>query len=385
MNRSELLMSGQRTMSSNTSGVQLVMPLSLFLSSSPGQRERCRVSEVPMLKLVRETRQSLDAQNVRISCPQLPTDINLNPPLLAYISNRRLLLSLADAGGRLMYAYKDLLELAGLTTRLYTLLSTLLNLKKGYIPLPIEGAPEIRLANLNVRVPRGRTDPGKALEDQEKAEGQSEKSSSSGDDDAPLVRDLNLAIKAGEHLMITGSNGVGKTAVARVLGGLWDPAGDEPLVEMPRDAKETSDFFAKGRLVDSSLERPRPTLYVLPQRSYMTVGSLLEQIIYPCSFASFAKYAEAVAPLQPPPSGSRLNLPIIPRDHPVLVEIYDILEKVFLAYVVEREGGLAVRKEWRDVLSGGEKQRMGMARVLWWRPRFAVLDGKLPLIILVRI
>ncbi|PPR01356.1 hypothetical protein CVT24_006310 [Panaeolus cyanescens] len=293
----------------------------------------------------------------------------------SYISNRRLLLSLADAGGRLMYAYKDLLELAGLTTRLYTLLSTLLNLKKGYVPLVIEGAPEIKLANLDVRVPRGRTDPEKALEEKEKAGEQSEKSSSAGDnEDAPLVKDLNLTIKVGEHLMITGSNGVGKTAVARVLGGLWDPAGDEPRVEMPRDAKETADFFAKGRLVNGSLERPRPTLYVLPQRSYMTVGSLLEQIIYPCSFASFVKYAEAVAPLQPPPAGSRLNLPVIPRDHPVLVEIYDILEKVFLAYVVEREGGLSVRKEWRDVLSGGEKQRMGMARVLWWRPRFAVLD-----------
>lgn len=35
----------------------------------------------------------------------------------AYISNRRLLLSLADAGGRLMYAYKDLVEVAGLTGR----------------------------------------------------------------------------------------------------------------------------------------------------------------------------------------------------------------------------------------------------------------------------
>ena len=32
----------------------------------------------------------------------------------AYIYNRRLL-SLADAGGRLMYAYKDLVEVAGLT------------------------------------------------------------------------------------------------------------------------------------------------------------------------------------------------------------------------------------------------------------------------------
>ncbi|KAF5334773.1 hypothetical protein D9611_012974 [Ephemerocybe angulata] len=55
-----------------------------------------------------------------------------------YISNRRLLLSLADAGGRMMYAYKDLLELAGLTTRIYTLVSTLHQLP------PLE-TPEISL------------------------------------------------------------------------------------------------------------------------------------------------------------------------------------------------------------------------------------------------
>ena len=58
-----------------------------------------------------------------------------------------------------------------------------------------------------------------------------------------------------------------------------------------------------------------------------------------------------------------------------LAEIHDILHKVYLGYLVGREGGLHVRKEWRDVLSGGEKQRMGIARVLWWRPKFAVLDG----------
>ena len=43
----------------------------------------------------------------------------------AYISNRQLVLSLADASCHLMYAYKDMLELAGLTTQLYTLISTL--------------------------------------------------------------------------------------------------------------------------------------------------------------------------------------------------------------------------------------------------------------------
>lgn len=40
-------------------------------------------------------------------------------------TNKRLMLSLADAGGRMMYSIKDLSELAGYTSRVYTLISTL--------------------------------------------------------------------------------------------------------------------------------------------------------------------------------------------------------------------------------------------------------------------
>lgn len=55
-------------------------------------------------------------------------------------------------------------------------------------------------------------------------------------------------------------------------------------------------------------------------------------------------------------------------------DLKSVLEAVRLGYLPDREGGWDTRKEWKDVLSGGEKQRMAFARLLYHEPRFAIID-----------
>lgn len=55
-------------------------------------------------------------------------------------------------------------------------------------------------------------------------------------------------------------------------------------------------------------------------------------------------------------------------------DLQRVLDAVHLGYLVEREGGFDARKEWKDVLSGGEKQRMGFARVGYWKPGWVMAD-----------
>jgi ABC-type uncharacterized transport system fused permease/ATPase subunit len=51
-----------------------------------------------------------------------------------------------------------------------------------------------------------------------------------------------------------------------------------------------------------------------------------------------------------------------------------LLKYVNLEYIEDREGGFDSLNEWKDVLSGGEKQRMAMARLFYHKPIFGVLD-----------
>jgi ATP-binding cassette subfamily D (ALD) long-chain fatty acid import protein len=240
-----------------------------------------------------------------------------------FITNKRLMLSLADAGGRMMYSLKDLSELAGYTSRVYTLISTLHRVHASAYHPPRNTYPELySLADAQGTLHKGfsgvRFENAPVVAPGLYPQGGEE-----------LLDNLNFVIQSNQHILIIGPNGAGKSAVARILAGLWPVY--RGLVSRPRNVGQDGIMF-------------------LPQRPYLSPGTLRDQIIYPHTEYDMR-------------NSSR-------RD----TELETILADVKLAYLPSREGGFDTRKTWKDVLSGGEKQRISFARLLYHSPAFAVID-----------
>ncbi|KAI9829985.1 MAG: hypothetical protein M1826_005158 [Phylliscum demangeonii] len=275
----------------------------------------------------------------------------------AFITNKRLMLSLADAGGRLMYSIKELSELAGSTSRVYGLIATLHRVQADAYgdAYPGARAPALALtptssasastsaaARFSLADVQGTTQIGFDGVRLENVPVVAPAAAFPGAGALLLAAPLSFVVRPGEHLLISGGNGVGKSAVARIVAGLWPVF--RGLVSRPRRVPGGQ---------DGNRGPGRPEILFLPQRPYLSLGTLRDQVLYPHSAAAVSVDGEAAD---------------------ADAHLVAVLRAVRLEYLPEREGGWDARKEWKDVLSGGEKQRMAWARLFYHEPRYAFLD-----------
>lgn len=132
----------------------------------------------------------------------------------------------------------------------------------------------------------------------------------------PLLANAALTAKAGDSVLVQGPSGSGKSTLFRAFAGIWP--------------------FARGRV-----QVPADAMFV-PQRPYMPDGPLRVALAYP---EDAAKY----------------------DDEQLRQALKDALLPEFAARLDDSDA-------WSQKLSGGEQQRLAIARVLLKKPRWVFAD-----------
>ncbi|CAM6031838.1 unnamed protein product, partial [Sphagnum compactum] len=234
-----------------------------------------------------------------------------------YYTYGRMLVKMAEAIGRLVLAGREMSRLAGFTARMIELNKVLDDVNKGRYERTMVSNSES--ADSQIGPGRGSITFRDNIIKFERVP----LVTPNGD---VLVKELTFEVKSGVNVLVCGPNGCGKSSLFRILGELWPTWG--------------------GKIT----KPPRGKLFYIPQRPYMTLGTLRDQIIYPHTHEEMMKRGRSDADLE------------------------NYLDLVQLSYLKVREHGLDAIEDWIDVLSGGEKQRVAMARLFYHNPQFAILD-----------
>ena len=146
----------------------------------------------------------------------------------------------------------------------------------------------------------------------------------------PVLRDLSLAVPFGDHLVITGASGIGKSTLAALLAGIREP---------------TSGVVAfAGRRVTALPEETRNRLVVLvPQEAYVFPGTVRDNLRYLAPLADDAAIIHAA-------------------------------ECVGLQLLLTRLGGLDAQVSDPAVLSSGERQLLALVRTYLSPAPVVILD-----------
>lgn len=268
---------------------------------------------------------------------KLPQEITGSGPKAdqtgSFMTNRRLLISSSDAFGRLMSSYKEISQLAGYTSRVSMLLDVIQDTQRGHFEKALVSSAS---TDANAAVLAGRGE----LEESEDIDFQNVPIVSPNGD--VLVKALSFHIGPGDHLLIVGPNGCGKSSLFRILGGLWPVYGGK--VRKP----------------------PSDDIFYIPQRPYLSKGSLRQQILYPDTRPDMVAKG------------------VTDKDLMKILAVLEIDKLLGLnsnkasfdtgSKQSREKTGLDMEAEWSDVLSTGHQQRIAAARLFYHRPKYAILD-----------
>jgi len=147
----------------------------------------------------------------------------------------------------------------------------------------------------------------------------------------PIVRGVQFALKPGEVLAVVGPSAAGKTSLARLLVGLWPSMGGKVRLD-------GADVYSWDKT------ELGPYVGYLPQGVELLDGSIAENI---------ARFGEV----------DMVQVEAAAR----MVGVHELIMSLPEGYQspVGRDG---------TMLSGGQRQRVGLARALYGKPVFVVLD-----------